>query len=328
MQSKPEKYTGSLVVMLLAIAFLTGGMWGGIIGAGLVLWVFDAEEGGTPPIIVQVPTATTQPNGPATATPLPSATPTTVLGAALDTPIEAAIASTLVSVVTVINYQSGYNPQQLEDSQRIIGSGLIVDDEGYVVTNAHVVADSGKIEVVLLSGQTISAKLIVDNPSLDLAMLKIEGDSFVPAKWGESTQVRLGQQVIAIGSALGDFPNSVTMGIVSGLDRALALEDFVAYGLIQTDAAINQGNSGGPLVNLQGEVIGINTFMIREDHNQGVAQGISFAIPASSVRALVGNWMAQDSQPPSTLNVQSGSSSNTNETSPESIDDAPTSTSK
>lgn len=313
MRLNTHKYTSSLVVMLLVIAFLTGGLWGGIIGAGLVMWTFGANDAQPMPIIVQAPTQVPPIDFEPTVAPLPSPTPTPVLLSSANSSIESAVETALVSVVTVVNYQTGYRQTPAASNRRIVGSGVIVDAQGYIVTNAHVVAESASIEVVLLDGETLAATLIIDNPGLDLALLKVEGDFLTAATWGETSQVRLGQPVIAIGSALGDFPNSVTMGIVSGLDRALALEGFVAHGLIQTDAAINQGNSGGPLINLGGEVIGINTFMIREDHNQGMAQGIGFAIPASSVKALVRNWMAQDTQPGSTiLNIEEGGSQTTN----------------
>ncbi|MGC9038369.1 MAG: S1C family serine protease, partial [Roseiflexus sp.] len=121
-----------------------------------------------------------------------------------------------------------------------------------------------------------------DYPFSDLALVKIEGDAYPAARLGDSDAVQPGEWVIAIGSALGDLRNSVTIGVVSGLGRSLQTRDVVLDDLIQTDASINRGNSGGPLVNLNGEVIGINTAIIRGGTEQ--AEGIGFAIPSNTVR--------------------------------------------
>jgi S1-C subfamily serine protease len=290
---KKDKYTGYLMLLLLCISFIIGGMWGGIVGGGLVLWAFDSDKISASQEVAIPFTPTVLPSPSAFPTSFPTATPTPVM---LPTPtpsIEDAVEKVLPSVVTVINYQKDYGYAQSADNKRIVGSGVIVDERGYIVTNAHVIADSDSLEVVLANGQEVSATMIVANTALDLALLATKTDELVAGAWGDSSKVRLGQPVLAIGSALGDFPNSVTMGIVSGLNRALALDEYVVYGLIQTDAAINQGNSGGPLINLEGEIVGINTFIIREDHNQEVAQGIGFAIPASSIKAWLGPWVAE-----------------------------------
>jgi len=128
-----------------------------------------------------------------------------------------------------------------------------------------------------------------------MAILKVNLDDLRAIKWGDSSTIRLGQAVYAIGSPLGDFPNSVSFGIVSGLNRALEMEDHVIDGLIQTDAAINRGSSGGPLINTHGEMIGINTFIIRESEDRGVAEGIAFAIPADIAKNLLSPWVAAHS---------------------------------
>ena len=132
----------------------------------------------------------------------------------------------------------------------------------------------------------------VANPAEDLAILKVNFVDLPTIQWGSSKQVRPGQVVYAIGSPLGDFPNSVSFGIVSGLNRALEIDRFVIDGLIQTDAAINRGSSGGPLISPDGKVIGINTFIIRESEERGVAEGIAFAIPAETAKNLLIPWIA------------------------------------
>jgi len=151
------------------------------------------------------------------------------------------------------------------------------------------------LHVVLSDGRNVEAALIISDPAQDLALIKIQAERLTPIKWGDSTLVRPGQVVYAIGSPLGDFPNSVSFGIVSGLNRALEMDEFVIDGLIQTDAAINRGSSGGPLINMQGEMIGINTFIIRESEDRGVAEGIAFALPTQNAQTLILPWIAAHS---------------------------------
>ena len=148
------------------------------------------------------------------------------------------------------------------------------------------------LSVVLSDGREVPAELVAANPADDLAMLKIDLSSLPPIEWGDSNRTRPGQTVYAIGSPLGDFPSSVSFGIVSGLNRALEIDKFVIDGLIQTDAAVNRGSSGGPLIDTHGKVIGINTFIIRESEERGIAEGIAFAIPATTAKSLLIPWIA------------------------------------
>jgi 2-alkenal reductase len=199
------------------------------------------------------------------------------------------------AVVTVVNQQAGIARLGVTVDARILGSGIVVDRRGYVMTNHHVVDEAGELTVILTTGEALPARLVASDKGQDLALLRVENGEMPVASWGDSGQVRPGEWVVAIGSALGDFPNSVTVGVVSGVDRALEVdEDMVIQGLIQTDAAINKGNSGGPLVNLHGEVIGINTFIIREGRRSGVAEGIGFAIPSTLARDLAEEWIMTD----------------------------------
>ncbi len=156
-----------------------------------------------------------------------------------------------------------------------LGSGVIVDSHGYILTNHHVVGRADKISVKLNSGEEYQAELVgTDEPS-DLAVLRIERDEPFPfAKVGDSTSLRVGDWVLAIGSPFG-FEHTVTSGIVSATERVGLTRSFGDY--IQTDAAINPGNSGGPLVNMRGEVVGINTFI---STRSGGSQGVGFAIPS------------------------------------------------
>lgn len=289
MQRK-EGFTGTLIVILLGTAFAIGGLVGGIVGGGLALWAFAPRQ----PIVQEAPSPTASPTPPATATATPfippTATPTPVVLATPST--EDMVEAVLPAVVTIANQKKS----SAIGSVRMVGSGVVVDASGYIVTNGHVVADADTLTVTLADGTLIPAKLVVFDATQDLALLKIDADKPLSTiTWGDSNLVRLGQPVLALGSPLGDFPNSVTMGIVSGLNRALAYDDAVLFGLIQTDAAINTGNSGGPLINMRGEVVGINTFIIRGEQGQNVAEGIGFAIPASAAKLLSTAWMADAS---------------------------------
>jgi serine protease Do len=166
------------------------------------------------------------------------------------------------------------------------GSGFFVSGDGLVVTNRHVIDDTkAEYVVVTQDGTEYKATVAGIDPVLDLGFLKIEGSNFPAIELGDSDQIRIGQTVIAIGNALAEFQNTVTKGIVSGLDRRLEASgeagDELIEEAIQTDAAINPGNSGGPLIDLQGRVIGVNTAV-----TDG-AQSLGFALPSNAIKRAV-----------------------------------------
>lgn len=165
------------------------------------------------------------------------------------------------------------------------GSGVIIDPSGYIVTNNHVVSDAKKIQISFSDGSKTDARLIGGDARTDLALLKVNwGKRLIPANFGDSSKLQVGQDVIAIGNPLGaQFARSVTAGVVSGLNRQITTEEGFVFRLIQTDAAINPGNSGGALANLNGEVVGINTIKIAV---QGY-EGMGFAIPSNQVVEVV-----------------------------------------
>ncbi len=163
------------------------------------------------------------------------------------------------------------------------GSGFFVSAEGLIVTNKHVVSDAvAQYTVVTQEGKKYPAKVVALDPVLDLAIIKIDGRNFPTLELGDSDRIQVGETVVAIGNALAEFQNSVTKGIVSGINRRLVAGDIGATelieGAIQTDAAINPGNSGGPLLDLSGHVIGVNTAI-----SEG-AQSLGFALPINSVK--------------------------------------------
>ena len=170
------------------------------------------------------------------------------------------------------------------------GTGVIVDRRGYIITNNHVVAGGQEFNIIYADGVRTTAKLIGTDPTADLAVLQVEGEVPGTASFGDSSKLEPGQPVVAIGSALGEFTNTITTGIVSGLHREL--EDStgpVLQDMIQTDAAINPGNSGGPLLNMQGQIIGINTAVIRQSGQSStasIAEGIGFATPSNVAKVI------------------------------------------
>lgn len=173
------------------------------------------------------------------------------------------------------------------------GSGFFVKDNGLILTNKHVVErDDVSYTVVSNDGKKYDAKVLARDPVNDLALVKIEGSRFPVLPLGDSTKVKLGHTVIAIGNALGEFRNTVSKGIVSGLSRSITAQGAISgpenlSGLIQTDAAINPGNSGGPLLNLRGEIIGINTAVA------GGAQSVGFALPVNVGKRVVDQYQTQ-----------------------------------
>ncbi len=169
------------------------------------------------------------------------------------------------------------------------GSGFLVSSDGYIVTNRHVVDDkTATYTVTLNSGKKYPAKVIASDQVYDIAVVKIEGTGFPSVVLGDSSKLELGSTVIAIGNALGEFKNTVSVGVVSGLSRSITAGDGMGKSeqleqVIQTDAAINPGNSGGPLLDLNGEVVGINVAVA-----QG-SQSIGFALPINSVKSIIGS---------------------------------------
>lgn len=169
-----------------------------------------------------------------------------------------------------------------------LGSGVIIDNQGHIVTNQHVVANQASLSVIFADGTEVPATLVGGDAYSDLAVIKVDAKVPAVAQIGDSDKLEPGQPVVAIGTALGDYKNTVTEGIVSGLHRQLGDGSTSTQDLIQTDAAINHGNSGGPLLDLNGNVIGINTAVVRSSNALGgdVAEGLGFAIPSNTLKTV------------------------------------------
>jgi serine protease Do len=172
-----------------------------------------------------------------------------------------------------------YQQKGTEEKQIGSGTGFFVSEDGYILSNKHVVFDTGaKYTVIMNNGKKLEAKVLARDPLQDIAILKVDGSGYNFIPLGDSDTARVGQSVIAIGNALGEFQNTVSVGVISGLNRTIVASDGSGQSeqlqsIIQTDAAVNPGNSGGPLLSLSGRAIGINTAMA-----QG-AENISFALP-------------------------------------------------
>ena len=173
------------------------------------------------------------------------------------------------------------------------GTGVVVNREGYIVTNAHVIAGATEIEVLLTDGRTVPANLVGADGVSDLAVLWIQASDLVPAEFGTSESVRVGDAVVAIGDPLGiALRGTMTNGIVSAINRDITTGGRTMT-LIQTNAALNSGNSGGPLLNCYGQVIGINTMKIGDNMNTAGVEGLGFAIPSATVKEVVDQLMHQ-----------------------------------
>ena len=213
----------------------------------------------------------------------------TIASSEIDTVITDVVQNIEPAVVTVVGTIPGSQTffGKTADSQ-VSGSGFIVSQDGYIITNNHVIEDATSLYVILSDGTELDADLISRDIYADLAVLKVDGTMPAVAPLGDSEDLKPGETVIAIGSPLGTFRNSVTVGVVSATGRTLDTgEGYNMENLIQTDAAINSGNSGGPLVNLAGEVIGVNTLVLRgSSSGSASAEGLGFAIPSDTVELI------------------------------------------
>lgn len=285
--------------MLVLVSLIVGTLGGAI--AGGAVGYYAARQ--TRPML----TATSQPivNTPVTQQPI------TQLRLETTSAVVQAVAKVKSAVVTVVNTQQSQRMRSFWGLQVIqpksSGSGVIISPEGYIVTNNHVVEDHQSLEVIFANGDKAPARLIGADQYADTAVIKVDVPVPAVAQFGDSATLQPGETVIAIGSALGDFKNTVTAGVVSATGRNLdSGNGYSLEGLIQTDAAINHGNSGGPLINALGQVIGINTAIVRSDNSSGdVAEGLGFAIPSNTVKNVADQLIQKGYVPRAYLGIRS-----------------------
>jgi len=270
-----QKIVYGLAIFIIAgIASLSGAVIGGVAvyRAVAVLEPTEVTPQITEPVVDSAPASTSQ-----------------IIISDIETPITDAVEKVGPAVVTVMGTIPGQTTffGQTAD-QPVSGSGVIISDLGYIITNNHVVEDTIEVSVIFADGSELPAQVLGSDAFSDIAVLKVDGKVPAIAPLGNSDALKPGETVIAIGSPLGDFKNTVTVGVISATGRSIDIsQNYQMEGLIQTDAAINQGNSGGPLVNLAGEVIGINNLIVRgAGFGSAVAEGLGFAIPSNTVQAI------------------------------------------
>jgi serine protease Do len=259
---------------LLGIAVLSATL------ASVSTFTLLSSLGGVSPISIQ-------PTSPPTVAEEPA-----VAAATTDAPSGDGIADIVArakeSVVTITTQgmaSDGFSPFSMPTSG--VGSGIVISANGLILTNNHVIEGARQLVVTTAGGREIPATIVATDPDRDMAVIRADADDLTPAELGDSSAIEVGETVLAIGSPLGTFTETVTRGIVSALGREITVGDQFGgsrndlSNLIQTDAAINPGNSGGALINERGEVIGMNTAVA------GSAQGIGFAIPIDEALKLI-----------------------------------------
>lgn len=283
-----QKPTYAAMSFTVALAVLLGVLGGGIMGGFAGYYAAQSVQ----PVPVDASSAITANVIPSSNAPLVQAAPPVNTNVILkeDSAVIDAVRKAKPAVVTVINQmQSRRGFFANGSAPTASGSGVIVDPRGYIVTNNHVVEGEQSLQVIYIDGTKADVAVVGTDPIADIAVLKAEGKIPAAAEFGDSSALEPGQLAIAIGSPLGDFRGTVTLGIVSALNRRVGRQN----GLIQTDAAINNGNSGGPLLNALGQVIGINTLVVRSTSEGNVAEGLGFAIPSNQVRQIVTQLITQ-----------------------------------
>lgn len=254
-------------MLLLALAF---GLAGGLAG-GVVVTVVDNDEAMSP--VLPVPSVVSTPNA------MPRG----------QNQLQGAITRVIPAVVTVIADQAPKRDQEGNIvQQRSVGSGVVIDERGHVITNFHVIDGAVEIQVLLATGEKRSAIVLAhDSPFSDLAVLEVSFEGLRVAELGDSALLKAGEPVAVITGAGFTSGNSVKVGVVSGLGRHWSRNGVILEDLVQTDAAVNQGDSGGALINLDGEVVGLLTTVVRSTPNGSAVQGVAFAQSSNSLKPII-----------------------------------------
>ena len=262
---KKKSGMGGKIVALSLVCALAGGLVGGgavyLMGGGSTTLV----EGVRPPTVVSM--AQTSTKSPLTAAQI----------------YEAYVGSS-VGITTQITTNVWGQPV----SQAAAGSGFVISDNGYILTNYHVIKDATSIKVSFVDGTSYDATLVGGEEGNDIAVLKIQASGLTPVVIGDSDNIRVGEDVFAIGNPLGELTYSMSEGIVSAKDRSITLSDGTVMNMIQTTAAINSGNSGGPLFDAYGQVVGITSAKLSgNSSSEATIEGLGFAIPMNDVKDMV-----------------------------------------
>jgi serine protease Do len=263
------------LVIVLGIGAASG--FGGMVFGGYFMYraLSAARPAATVVAPVAVPTSVPQ--------------PINISSTDIQTDVTRAVENVGPAVVTVVGTVSGQVTfwGTSADSQSS-GSGVILSSDGNILTNHHVIEGAKSLSVILADGSSLPATVLGTDQYADLALIKVNGKMPAVATLGNSDALKPGETSIAIGSPLGSFRNTITVGVISATGRSMDTGNgYQMENMIQTDAAINQGNSGGPLVNLAGQVVGINTMIVRGNgYSSAVAEGLGFAIPINTARAV------------------------------------------
>jgi len=267
-----ERHSSPSFVSLLGVAVLSAAL-----ASATTFGLVTAFGGGS--LVSVQPLATQTDGGASQAQPAVSTTNGDLAG------VVANATKSVVTITSQLDQGRGFSIFNIPETG--VGSGIVVSADGLILTNNHVVEGAQSMTVTTADGQNLNATVVDTDPQHDIAIIRASGGNLTPATFGDSDKVQVGQTVLAIGSPLGEFTETVTKGIISALDRNItvgnestgAQEDL--SNLIQTDAAINPGNSGGPLIDESGAVIGMNTAVSQS------AEGIGFAIPINAAKDMI-----------------------------------------
>lgn len=284
MQRPSNTLLSCIIVLAVLVGIVGGSVAGGFAG-------YYAGQSAAPAKVIPVQSSPLTVSSPVSANPPISGSPSvTSITLKEESAVIDAVRKAKPAVVTVINQlQTRRAPVTGGLTPTASGSGVIIDESGLIVTNNHVISGERNLSVIYSDGTKVDATVVGADAASDLAVLKVTGKVPAVAPLGDSAAIEPGQTAIAIGSPLGDFRGTVTVGVVSALNRRVGTQQ----NLIQTDAAINNGNSGGPLINTLGQVIGINTLVVRASGDGNVAEGLGFAIPSNLVRDITSQLISK-----------------------------------
>ena len=273
---KKQRRAGRVIALALSCALI-----GGCLGVGGTVWATNGDSSGEPTSILLGDRGSVK----------ASAVTTVSVNTGKELTLSEVYAANVNSVVGITADITTTNYWGYQTAGAASGSGFILTSDGYILTNYHVIEDANAVSVTTFDNTSYKAKIVGYDDSNDIAVLKIDAEDLQPVVLGDSSALTVGETVAAIGNPLGELTFSLTHGIVSALDREITLSSGTTMTLIQTDTAINSGNSGGPLFNMYGEVIGITNAKFSSSSSGASIDNIGFAIPVNQVKNLVSSIM-------------------------------------